>query len=192
MSCRRKTFQLQLGRLWQEVCPLGWTVTAPQNAHRGEEVRLSCVWAPLHAQRSPDKAHPPPHDHQEDPQLADRGWQTQQNCHSRETQEQQRSEYAHPRAITCLPGLEWRSTFSANFLKIRKSSNGNNRPGNGFCFPRVCAYFSFLQFRSSVDSAMWEIYHISSSLPCLFFSVLGQLQSPALQESRTLWKWFWQ
>lgn len=165
MSCRWKTFQLQLGRLWQEVCPLGWAVAAPQDAHGREEVLLSGVRAPLHAQRPPDEAHPPPHGHQEGPQLADRGWQTQQNCHSRETQGQQRSEHAHPRAITCLPGLEWRSTFCKLLRKIRKSSDGN-----GFCFPRVYVYFSFLQFRSSVDSAMWGIDHISSSLPCCFFS----------------------
>lgn len=192
MSCRRKTFQLQLGGLWQEVCPLGWAVPAPQDAHWGEEVLVPGVRAPLHAQRPPHQAHPPPHDHQENPQLADRGGQTQQNCHSRETQEQQRSQYAHPSAIACLPGLEWRSAFPAKFLEIRKSSDGNSRMGKGFCFPHVCVYFSFLQFRSSVDSPMWEICHISSSLPCLVFSVLGQLQSPALQESRIPWKLFWQ
>ena len=99
------------------------------------------MWASLHAQRSLDKAHPPPYDHEEDPQLADGGWQTQQNRHSRETEKQQCSEHAHPRAIVCLSGLVWGNTFSTNFLKIRKSSDGYNRSDNGF-FPSVCACFS--------------------------------------------------
>lgn len=60
-------------------------------------------------------------------------------------------------------------------------------------FPHVSAYLSFLQFRSSVNNPVWEtLSYLSSSLPYLFFSILGQMQSPALQESRTFWKWFWQ
>lgn len=150
------------------------------------------MWASLHAQRSLDKAYPPPYDHKEDPQLADRGWQTQQNCHSRETKKRQCSEYAHPCAIVCLSGLVRESSFSTNFLKVRKSSDGCNRTDNGF-FPHVSVYLSFLQFRSSVNNPVWEILlYLSSSLPYLFFSILGQMQSPALQESRTFWKWFWQ
>lgn len=158
VSCRRKAFQLQLGRLRQEVCPLGRTVPPPPNSHGGEEVRLPRVRAPLYAQRPPDEAHPPPHDHEEGAQLADRGWQTEQNRHGGETQkqqQQQRSRYAHPRAASCLPGLGWERASSSSFLKIGKGSAGCERTDNATLLPqRVCAHFSFLLFRSSVINAM--------------------------------------
>lgn len=42
-------------------------------------------------------------------------------------------------------------------------------------FPHVCAYFSFLQFRSSVNNAMREIHHIFlRPFPIFFFQHLGK------------------
>lgn len=189
--CRRKALQLQLGRLWQEVCPLRWTVTPPQNSHRREEVCLPRVWAPLHAQRSLDEAHAAPHGHQEDPQLADRGGQTEQNCHSGETEKQQCSEYAHPRAIVCLSGLVGQSTFSETFCKswraLLATTELTARPSSPLGV-FVCTYFSSLHFRSSVNNARWEIYPVSSSY--LFVQYLGRCNHQHFRKAGLFWNDF--
>lgn len=128
-SLRWEALQLQLGGMRQEVCALRRALAPPADPHGREEVCVPCVRQALHAQRPPDQTRPPSHDHQEDPLLAGRGAQPQQNGLSQAAAVKPRPTLPQY-ASTCL-NLDWAQHLpTSDFLPKTMSGIGTAKCTN--------------------------------------------------------------